>query len=278
MDKIIVVFCEGDHDIAFLTRVLCSEGYTAYNEKIKDFPKPFKKLYMKNLEEKDIGKRAFKFQRPKRKVPYSIVKKGNTLVVFHNLDGDDNIMNYSYQVVDMYVELNEEILRTTENYEYINFSFLYFVDADDVGVDSRMREFSQMLDIEDMEHNTLYTKDSYEVGCSVFYDIDDSDRKGKLEDIVISLMKPTNEEHFTNAKQYLLSNKLDSQREKKFDCTDEVYVRNSLYIVDKSIISSIGQLQFSGASNAMIISNSDFIQNQDIHNSSICQGIKRLFR
>lgn len=52
MNKIIIVFCEGDHDIAFLSRVLYVHGFTPYNKKVKDFLHPLNKLYMNNLSKK----------------------------------------------------------------------------------------------------------------------------------------------------------------------------------------------------------------------------------
>jgi len=46
----------------------------------------------------------------------------------------------------------------------------------------------------------------------------------------------------------------------------------------KSIISSAGQLQFSGSSNAVIIANSDYIKKSDIDANVHCQNIIKLFQ
>lgn len=52
MEKICIVFCEGQHDIAFVSRVLKVNGYNGYDKKIKQFIKPFDTLFKRQLEEK----------------------------------------------------------------------------------------------------------------------------------------------------------------------------------------------------------------------------------
>ena len=37
MTKIIIAFCEGQHDIAFLSRILFVDGFIPYKKRIKDF-------------------------------------------------------------------------------------------------------------------------------------------------------------------------------------------------------------------------------------------------
>ena len=93
MNKHIIVFCEGDHDIAFLTRILLVQGFTPYNRKVKEFNKPLSALYQNNLGKKKIANHEFKFQRPKKTVPFSVLTNGESLVIFHNFDGDGNFCN-----------------------------------------------------------------------------------------------------------------------------------------------------------------------------------------
>jgi hypothetical protein len=40
-NKYIIVFCEGEHDIAFLSRILFVDGFMNYDKKIKDFNEIF---------------------------------------------------------------------------------------------------------------------------------------------------------------------------------------------------------------------------------------------
>ena len=37
MDNITIVFCEGQHDIAFISKILYINGYKEYKKKLKDF-------------------------------------------------------------------------------------------------------------------------------------------------------------------------------------------------------------------------------------------------
>jgi hypothetical protein len=67
INKYIIIFCEGEHDIAFLSRILFVDGFTDYDKKIKDFNEPLNGLYMESLSDKKIEDMKFKFQRPKNK-------------------------------------------------------------------------------------------------------------------------------------------------------------------------------------------------------------------
>lgn len=265
MDKYIIVFCEGDHDIAFLTRILSVNGFFPYKKKVKEFVKPLNNLYIKNLSNKKIEDFEFKFQRPKRKVPYSVLIKDDTLVIFHNFDGDGNILNNgANSIISMYLSLNKENRRKIEKYEKLNYRFLYFLDADEEGVEKRLNNLKESLDLDELNHYEIINKNDYELGCYIFHDDENNDRYGKLEDVLLNLMKPNNKDIFENSESFISNNKSATEGNLQFK-------------KQKSVISIAGQLQFSGSSNAVIIANSDYIKKDDILKNTHCRNIIKLF-
>lgn len=282
MNKVIVVFCEGDHDIAFLVRLLYANSFEPYEKKVKEFEWPLNEQYTSLLAKKKIEDLEFKFQRPNQKLPFTVIYKDNSLVVFHNLGGDGNILNgNSESIRKMYLDMKYGEDDFTSSSVSFDFRFLYFLDADDDGAEYRIEQLKTLLELDELEENILYTKDEYELGCSIFYDIGCSDKKGKLENILLQLMEKDNETIFDSSKKFTISNDLDAtpERQKKYICTPirQTYVESRQFKKEKSFISVAGQLQFSGASNAVIIANSDYIKKSDIDSNVTCTNIIGLF-
>lgn len=280
MNKYIIVFCEGDHDIAFLIRLLFVEGFTSYEKKVREFPKPLDDLYKTNLANKKIEDIEFKYQKPNQKVPYTVLFKEQTLVIFHNLGGDGNILNGKAQSIEkQYIELNDKARLEIEGYEKLNYRFLYFLDADEEGVATRITQLREKLEASKLQHYELSLKDNYEIGCAIFYKTDDVNTKGKLENILLELMKSENDTIFDSSQTFIEEHKHPELRQKKFICNDmdEKYDGSTNFKEDKSIISIAGQLQFSGSNNSVIIANSDYIKKEDILNNGHCQKIIKLF-
>ena len=281
MNKVTIVFCEGDHDIAILTKILLVHGYEPYRKKVKDFPIALSNMYFGILSNKTIEDSEFKPQRPNKGIPYVTLHKDDELVVFHNLGGDGNIDNGSAtSIMTDYNDLNDEVIRKISNYEKISFKFLYFLDSDDKGVDFRLSQIKDILDLEFIELNKLVNKGDYSVGCYVFHDSSHDLKHGKLEDLLIDLMKLGNDSIFDKSVDFIDNNKLDSCRQRKLVCCyseDDSYKGSVQFKKEKSIISIAGQLQFSGSSNSVIIANSDYIRSEDIINNDYCNDIMELF-
>lgn len=280
MSKVIITFCEGDHDIAILSKLLSIHGFLPYRKKVKDFPKPFDNFYMNILSKNSIEDSEFKFQRPNKYIPFVVFSKKDVLVIFHNLGGDGHIQSgETASIIERYVELNEEALRKVEKYDEIDFRFLYFLDADDIGVDGRLREVADLLQLESIEHYEIKSKDSFEVGCYVFHDKKNASKCGKLEDLLLDLMIPNNDEIFINSANFIDNYEPTLlNRQKEYICSTDGRYRGSVqFKKEKSIISIAGQLQFSGVNNSVIIARSDYIRASDIEGSSCCKDIMKLF-
>jgi len=273
MDNITIVFCEGMHDINFLSKILYVHGYKDYKEKLKEFQEPLGALFLNILkEEKDLEARKIGFN-PIYKVPSVALhhEENEELVLFYNMGGDNRDTERK-EVLNMYQKLlSEEDDFSPSNF---NFKFLYFFDADDSPKENRIDNLNTEL-VLTLEHLTILEHEGYKWGCYIFH----KDNKGGcLEDILLDLMKPTNETIFNNAEKFISNNILtENNRQCEYKPTDGTYKTQQKFKNKKSIISVAGQLQFSGMANAVIIGKSDYITKADIENSSVCQDIMKLF-
>lgn len=275
MDNITIVFCEGMHDINFISKLLYINGYEDYKIKLNNFLKPLGEQYLNILkDEKDLQSRTIGFN-PLYKVPSVALYKGNEeLVLFHNMLGDGSKKQRT-ALLNMYKQLQD----SGDDFSQfnLNFKFLYFFDADNNSVQFRVDSLNQELSLSsNLEHAKIQNIDSYKWGCYIFHR--DKDDGGYLEDILLDLMKPTNEDIFDKAQEFILTNKFeDLLRTCEYNVQHGTYKDKQKFKDKKSIISIAGQLQFSGMNNSVIISNSDYINKSDILANEHCQAISALF-
>ena len=276
MTKFIISFCEGQHDIAFLSRILFANGFSKYNKKLKDFPYPLNNQYISRLELKKISDSTLGFK-SNYIIPSVALSKDNTIALFHDLGGDGKHKERN-EILNMYLNLvgNEEEDQFTSRLN-MDFKFIYFFDADDKGIDARLEELNNELELSSpVQHNKILEIDGYKWGCYVFHKDPTS---GELEDILIDLMIKDNESIFENCIDCLDNTSICQTRQKEFICTaeSEDYKGSIKFKKKKSLISMAGQLQFSGMNNSVIISKSDYIRKSDLESNKHCLNIKELF-
>lgn len=271
MNNIIISFCEGQHDIAFLSKILFANDFKEYDKKLKSFLKPFDKQFITLLAETDISDRKLGFQSPSYKLPSVSLYKDDTLVLFHNISGDSQ-ETARKEVLEMYKNLKGE--DDFSNYTF-KYRFLYFFDADSNPIQNRIDALNIELSLANtLSQGTLVTDDE-EYGCYIFHkDLNG----GLLEDMLLDLMIPNNEQCFENSKKYIDDNMLTTARQTEYKCSDDTYKSGNKFKEKKSIISIAGQLQFSGMNNSVIIAKSDFIKKSDILANQNCTDIAKLFQ
>lgn len=173
--------------------------------------------------------------------------------------------------------------------ENTDISVLYFFDADEKEITHRLKEVKQELaefsgcsiPAEYFRQNgSLHIINNISYGAFIFGKDDD---KGKLEDILLPMMKADNQEIFDNAAKYLELK--DDSRLKKLEIKKEdgdiKEVRGDKkmkFDFAKSEICVAGQLQNSGKSNVVIIKDCDYITLTKIKNSQKCQEITEFFK
>lgn len=275
MEKVCVVFCEGQHDIAFISRVLKVKGFTGYDKKIREFIQPFDTFFMGLLAQKQVSDRKLGYSSDYRVPSVSLCRNQERLVFFHNMGGDGRAPERR-ELLELYRDLKGED-DFTNDLEF-QFRFIFVFDADELGVQHRINEINQELGYDDIVKNgQLVNHDGHEWGAYVFHK--ENDGLGDLEDIVLEMVSNTENNVITNSEGFLDTNRLPENRTKEFVCTSEAtrYKAASKYKHKKSLLNVAGQLQFSGMSNAVFIANSDFLSFEELTNNDHCKRIASLF-
>lgn len=266
MNKITIVFCEGQHDIAFLSKILFAHEYKKYDKKLDKFLKPFGNQYFELIKTTEISDKKLGYQSD-YKIPSVSLYKDDNLILFHNMGGDMKSIE-RVEVLNMYLKLVNKDNDFTASYNF-EYKFLYFLDSDEKTIEERVQELNSELALTTpLQHNKLVF-DMHNYGCYIY--------SGVLEDILLDLMKPFNDTYFDNSKNYIDTNPINNDRQKEFKCFEETYKSGNKFKEKKSIISIAGQLQFSGMNNSVIIANSDYIKKDDILNNAHCQNIIKFF-
>ncbi|HIH0450256.1 TPA: hypothetical protein ACYHN4_000378 [Vibrio cholerae] len=280
MNKIIVALCEGAHDIAFINRVLIINGFNDYNKELKLFLEPFGKKFINVLSNIQIEERKLGYQGPSFELPSAALKKNNTLVFIHNMGGDGAKKNRKI-LLDSYLKLVDAGGEQDDFSEYnFQYRFIYFFDADDVGVDGRLQAISQEIGLnKNMTNGILYKNNGIEYGAYIFHDM--VTKLGTLEDTITKIVCDNNGEAIIrDANNFLDQNQLPESRQKEIRYNNGLaeYRGTSKFSVKKSILNMVCQLQFSGMNNAAFIRSSDFISDNHVTNCEQCRLICSLFK
>lgn len=275
INKIIIAFCEGSHDVAFVTRVLMTFDFKKYNEKIKNFAEPLNKQFEKELSEIKISDKKLGFQNPSYRLPSIALQKNNTLILIHNLGGDGRVAERN-SLLELYQGLKGDDDFTKDLAYEIRFA--YFFDADEVGVQERINQFKNEVGFTgDLNNGQYFERNGYEWGCYIFHST--TGESGTLEDLLLSYIDSNHPILKVNALSYLDQSTIPEDRCKEYVFHDgiESYKGPSKFYKKKSIFSVLGQLQFSGMSNAVIIKNTDLFKSENIMRCQHCRIIVGLF-
>ncbi|RLC21705.1 MAG: hypothetical protein DRI57_01700 [Deltaproteobacteria bacterium] len=288
MQNIVFVLCEGPHDVAFLYRILRTVGFKNYSEKIKDFPEPMDSFIIQSVKKTAIEEMKLEEIRSRPIPSEALAYRNDSLFLMYSVHGDSK-----KPVRKKIIESVSEIIPTDPDgfnpLENVNFSILYFFDADNRGIAGRLQEIKSEL----AEFSKSKTDDDF-TGNACFHEIDGirygayifakKDGKGNLEDILLPLMKEDNQEIFEKAEQYLELKKDDSRlkklkiQEKGGKITEKRTGGKMKFDLLKSEICVAGQLQNSGKSNVVIIKDCDYITLNKINDSHECQEIVKFFK
>jgi len=266
--KAIITLCEGPHDVEFLYKILRPQGFKSYGKTVENLPNLLKQYVLAtfegfNFEEKNL------YQRPT--LPTVVYHAADDIfLLFYALGGDGKIEE-AKSVITAFQDLL--IAPQVAQFGRNKFVLSFIYDADDKGIESRTNNiktnFSTLLpELELLTHNNLINGNEFKkIGAYIFAN---EAGIGKLEDIVLPLMKIDNEAIFEEATNYLSTH---------FDQTRFSRARDmrKYYDVKKSTIGIAGQLQRSGRNNTVIIRDSDYITPAKISNHATCQEIISFF-
>jgi hypothetical protein len=279
MKHITFLLCEGPHDVAFLSRILKTKGFNVYSKKLSEYPKPIDKFIMGHIQSLAIEDMNLEELR-NRPMPSEALTFGNQLFLLYSMHGDSKKelrQDMIRKIKDLIPKDADEI----SGIEDLHLSIVYFFDADEKGVDSRLIEIKkEIADVLAFPVNSGY----FETNASIHiikqiifgaYIFARNDQKGKLEDILVPLMIKDNEDIFNKANDYLLL--MDENRLRKlkiFHENENIFEKRTSkkmsFDLKKSSIGVAGQLQNSGKSNVVIIKDCDYITLEKIQNSDEC--------
>lgn len=257
--QIIALLCEGAHDVEFLSRILRSNGFSGNDGlKIKDYPSPIDQLLKNEATKTNVDDLNLITVRQVL-LPGATLKKEEAYFLLYALGGDGkkNIRNQLLTDFSNLIPKEGEISSLPED---TSLGIVYFLDADDKGIAVRISELNN--EINDVVGNTPFTnhreifdQSGLKLGAYIFTGADND--KGKLEDVLMPLMKLNNEAIFDSADSYLQANFNETRKAQKYDN-------------DKSIIGVVGQLQISGTSNTVCIKKSDYLNDEKIKSNPKC--------
>lgn len=291
--QILTILCEGPHDVAFVIRILKVNGFKSNeNTKIGEYPKPFDQFLVNEASKTDVEQLNLTEVR-RNLLPSNVLKKDEVFIFLYSLEGDGK----REPRIRILKELRSFI---TEEGEYermpkdTNLSLLYFFDADDKGVNNRLsdinaevREALPEIAVDPFQRNgDSFMVTKLKIGAFIF--TNDTNDKGTLEDVLLPLMIEDNQVIFDAATAFLKSQFDDSRLfplKLKIDAvTSTISESRSSKAGDKanfddkkSLIGTIGQLQRSGKSNVVCISDCDFLSLDKIIKNVKCQEITTFF-
>ena len=286
--KVIFTLCEGPHDIAFLYRILKSTGYQKFTKKIKDFPFPVNNFLKNCIEKTNIDELNLDEVR-KSPLPGDVLLKDDCLLLLFSIGGDSK-KNVRKEIVQKIKNIQppESDPDALDPLDNLILSICYFFDADEKGIAYRLNEVENEVK-EFLEDNTI-SKYFSQNGETIIvksinfgvYIFAANDNTGKLEDILVPMMKEKNEKEFSEAVNYLKLYNKDRLKKLKIEVKEGIIQENRnggkmKYDSKKSQINIAGQLQNSGKANATIIKDCDYINYSKIKSSEKCREIISFF-
>ena len=260
--QIIAILCEGPHDVEFISRILKHNGYSSNDKlKIRDFPVPINGLLKTEASKTNVEDLNLQEVRQVL-LPSSTLKMDSNYYLLYTMGGDSK-KDIRKQLLNDFFTLIPKENEISSIPEGTSLGIVYFLDADDKGILTRItelnEEINEVLNVKPFtNHKELFIHQGLKLGSFIFTGTDNE--KGKLEDLLMPLMKENNEKIFDDANIYLTKYFDNARKAQKYDN-------------DKSTVGVVGQLQISGASNTVCIKKSDFITEEKVKANLKCVEI-----
>ena len=187
-----------------------------------------------------------------------------------------------------YIPQKGEIIKGRQGMVNVDLNVIYSFDSDNKGVLVRLSEIEKEIQnvLPSFPSNVFSKNYSSSIfqgvtfGCQIFTEKDKD--TGKLEDIVVPLMKKNNENIFESADNFI-ENHFDAARlyplKIKIDPTGITETRSTKnkdqlkFDKTKSLVAIVGQLQKSGMSNVVCIGQTDYLDKPKIDQDVKCQEL-----
>ena len=287
--QIIIALCEGPHDVAFLTRIFKCIGFVSNeNKKLNEFPNPMSKLMSQEVTQTQVEELNLTEIR-RNFLPSNTIQKEENYVFMLSMHGDGKKEPRKKILKNLRLNVREEgEIKSDRPDPNTQLSVIYFFDADNKGVASRLSEISTEIKdvLPTMPANAFNTNgdvstiEGIKIGCYIFTGADNN--TGTLEDILIPIMYEHNEKIFDDAGKYLKDH-YDDSRLFPLKLRNEDGVTTEIrstkpkdkfdYDEKKSLLGVVGQLQKSGKANTVCISDTDYLNLNKIQVAPKCKEI-----
>lgn len=284
--KLISIACEGSHDVAFLNRLLKAQGFRT-NEKIKigEYPSPMGRFFETSLRRSDFQQLNFSEAR-QVPLPSHALNKEDVFIFLYSLGGDSKRAERAALLKRMaaFIPSDEQEIRVLPDGTSLTMVFMF--DADNVGVGPRLesmrQELAEAVGVDPAEIAVRANGDCCQVkglgvGCLVL--TDESNETGKLEDVLLPLMRQGNELIFEAADQFI-DGYYDATRTRFLRIrptetgVEESRGSDKDFDRKKSLIGVVAQLQISGKPNQACINRTDYLNLEKLSNSPHCIPIR----
>ena len=279
--NIIFILTEGEHDTAFIYRILKAHGVSTNHTILKDYPFPLNELFKNDLSSIPLEDLNIEVARS-RFLPSRVMQKDENILSIYQMGGDAQRQK-RIDFIKLINTFNTSDPDEIQAIKDVDISLLFFLDADNRGVDRRIEEIkdelkesfpeSEIENIEKLTNKDIILVEDINIGGFIFTEAEEDE--GLLEDILIPLMKLGNEDIFEKAEEFLGIHKNTNLF--KNGITNEVgkdkRVNKKKYSHKKSLVGTVGQLQMSGKSNTVCISDADYLNNDKIKSNAICSDI-----
>ena len=279
--NIIFILTEGEHDTAFIYRILKANGISTNHAILKEYPFPLNELFKNGISSIPIEDLNLEVARS-RFLPSRVMQKDDNILSIYQMGGDAQKQK-RIDFIKLINTFNTPDPDEIQAIKDIEISILFFLDADDKGVDKRIKQIKNELqesfpkseteNIDKIINKEIVLIEDINIGGFIFTEPETN--KGLLEDILILLMKQGNDDIFERAEKFLAIHKETNLF--KNGITDEVgknkKVNGRKYTHKKSLVGAVGQLQMSGKSNTVCISDADYLSDDKIQQDATCQDI-----
>lgn len=304
MNKLLLLFCEGQDEPPYIRRVLKVDGWKNYTDQdIEKYPDIIKEYLVQQLQkstqllQRASGGNSFIWTRKNNFLPFYILKKGAYFILIFKVGGTSKYDALRSCIFGFKNRINIE---PSEIRPTLHVGFFY--DAD-ISIKDRIEVFknnmkmpqqampaqlylpnycTSLLEDKITESNYFHSEKQKDnlaaVGLFIFHE----QGKGALEELLLPIMRmdeggKNNTTLFQETENYINTH-FDQDRPKKREDITPLKIQAEK---NKALIGITGQLQRPGRTNSVIITDSDYISEAKINTHTpsltIVKFIQQLF-
>ncbi|MCP4108030.1 MAG: hypothetical protein GY749_21205 [Desulfobacteraceae bacterium] len=250
-----------------MSKILTANGYKRFRAKIEKFPEPLKSYFISRHRVDDYD--SFRLDKPWNPlVPQFVLTDRNEefLFLFYNCGGQDRYRDILKILEEISIVFEEGLKLPAQLVK--TYSSVFFFDADDEGIEKTFEEFKKRYtghfgELEALKLNDWISVNNHHVGCFIF---SNDKGKGTLEDILVPMIEEKHKNIAEAAESFFVSHAVETDK-----------ITNSEAKKKKAIITTTGQFNHPGYSMAVILKESDLLDEEVLKNNALSKQIFDFF-